>query len=150
MALTCGLWWTYFASAKQKLDDALAGCTGNVQSKMARDTFSLIHFPMMCGIIAYAVAVEEIVAHPEEPLLLEGRLALALALILFVGGTALAIWRATSVLMLPRIVAMGAAALAIALLANVNPTVTLTIALVGIAIVGFFERSFVAESVEVQ
>jgi low temperature requirement protein LtrA len=150
VAITCGLWWTYFTSAKQKLDDALAGCSGNTQSMMARDVFSLIHFPMLCGVIAYAVAVEEVVAHPEDPLLLEGRLALAAGMILFVVGTALAIWRATSTLMLPRIVATGAAALAIVLLADVNPTVTLAIALVGIVIVGFSEHGLAPESVEVQ
>jgi low temperature requirement protein LtrA len=117
---------------------------------MARDVFSLIHFPMLCGVIAYAVAVEEVVAHPEDPLLLEGRLALAAGMILFVVGTALAIWRATSTLMLPRIVATGAAALAIVLLADVNPTVTLAIALGGIVIVGFSEHSTAPESAEVQ
>jgi low temperature requirement protein LtrA len=62
---------------------------------MARDVFSLAHFPMLCGVIAYAVALEEAIAHPGDPFPTWARLALSLGLLLFVGGTALAMWRAT-------------------------------------------------------
>lgn len=71
VGITCGLWWTYFARAKPELDHALAGCGGATQSTMARDAFSLMHFPMVCGIIAYAAAVEHALSHPAAPLALD-------------------------------------------------------------------------------
>jgi low temperature requirement protein LtrA len=89
VAITCGLWWSYFVRIKPILDRALESSRGAEQSTMARDVYSLVHFPMMCGIIAYAVAVEEAIAHPVDPLPLYSRVALAVGLALFVGGMAL-------------------------------------------------------------
>lgn len=59
-------------------------------SLLARDCFSLTHFPVLCGIVAYAAAVEEILAHPADPLPLDVRITLASGLTLFVGGMAVA------------------------------------------------------------
>jgi hypothetical protein len=50
---------------------------------------------MLCGIIAYAVALEDAIAHPGDPLSGAARLALSLGMLLFVGGSAFAMWRAT-------------------------------------------------------
>lgn len=62
---------------------------------MARDVFSVIHFPLLCGVIAFAVAAEQALAHPGAPLPLSVRGALAAGGVLFVGGAAAALWRAT-------------------------------------------------------
>jgi low temperature requirement protein LtrA len=64
VAITCALWWTYFTRAKSEVDHALAAARGSAQSRMARDAFSLIHFPLLCGVIAYAAVVEAVVSHP--------------------------------------------------------------------------------------
>ena len=80
VAITCGLWWSYFPRAKPVLDQALESRRGAEQAMMARDVFSLIHFPMMCGVIAYAASVEVAVAHPDQPLPLAARVALAVGL----------------------------------------------------------------------
>jgi low temperature requirement protein LtrA len=79
VALSCALWWSYFARSKARLEEALAAQTGLAQSAMARDAFSLIHFPMLGGVIAYAVAIEQVATHSGEPLALNARVALALA-----------------------------------------------------------------------
>ena len=106
---------------------------------------------MLCGVIAYAVAIEEAVAHPGEPLLLEGRLALGIGIALFIVGTAAAVWRATGSLLLPRIALIGAAALALILLADVKAGISLAIAMAGIVAVAFMERnlSHQVETVEI-
>jgi low temperature requirement protein LtrA len=135
VAIICGLWWSYFPRAKPVLDEALASRQGAEQSMMARDVFSLIHFPMLCGVIAYAVAVEEALAHPGDPLPLAGRIALAVGLALFVGGMAVAIWRATRHLLLFRVVLIVGTAIAVAAVAGVAVLYTLAIAFVGIAII---------------
>lgn len=135
VAITCALWWSYFPRAKPELDHAFESSKGAKQSMMARDVFSMIHFPMLCGIIAYAVAIEEVIVHPDVPLPLAGRLALAVGLVLFVGGMATAIWRATNHLHLPRVLVIVGTAIAIVVVANASVLVTLIIAFVGILLI---------------
>lgn len=140
VAISCGFWWSYFTRAKPDLDHALESSRGAEQSTMARDVFSLIHFPMLCGIIAYAVAAEEVVAHPAEALSLEARLALTVGLVLFVGGMVVAMWRATGRLLLPRLILTVVTAIAIVAVAGVAPLFTLVIALVGIVVIAGLEQ----------
>jgi low temperature requirement protein LtrA len=140
VAITCGLWWSYFTRAKPELDHALETCRGAEQSTLARDVFSLAHFPMLCGVVAYALAVEEAIAHPGDPLPLEVRAALAVGVALFVGGMALAMWRATRRLLLARVIVTAAAAIAVLAVTSVAPSVTLAIALVGTTIIAALEQ----------
>ena len=140
VGITCSLWWSYFTRAKPALDRALATSHGAEQSTMARDVFSLIHFPMLCGVIAYAVAIGEAVAHSGEPLPLVGRVALAAGLMLFVGGMAVAVWRATRRLLLPRLILTAATAITVVAVAGVTPLLTLAIALAGIVAIAALEQ----------
>ena len=140
VAVTCGLWWTYFSRTKPALDHALESCTGAQQSAMARDAFSLTHFPMLCGVIAYAVATEEAIARPSEPLDLPVRLALAASLLLFVGGMALALMRARRGVLSLRLIITLVTAGAIVLISGVSPPWTLAIALAGILAVAVQEE----------
>ncbi len=139
VAVSCGLWWSYFTRAKPVLDQALESRQGAEQAKLARDVFSLIHFPMLCGVIAYAVSVEEAVAHPGQPLAVVARVALALGLALFVGGMALAMWRATGRLLLPRLILTALTALAIVVVTGAASTLSLAMALVGVVAIAVLE-----------
>jgi low temperature requirement protein LtrA len=140
VAVTCGLWWTYFTRAKPQLDEALAALRGARQSMLARDMFSLIHFPMIIGVILFAAAIEEATQHPGLPLSLDFRIFLATGTALFVGGMALAVWRATRRLLVPRLVATAIAAAAAIGLAGIPAVATLAIAFAGIAAVGLLEQ----------
>jgi low temperature requirement protein LtrA len=140
VAITCGLWWLYFIRVKPELDHVLESSRGIEQSMLARDVFSLIHFPLLCGVIAYAVAIEEAVVHPAEPLSFEGRLILAAGLILFVGGMVIAIWRATGRLLLPRLILTVGTALIISVVTKVAPLLTLAIALAGVVVIAALEQ----------
>jgi low temperature requirement protein LtrA len=93
VAATCALWWSYFVLAKDRLEHALAASRGARQSEMARDAFSLIHFPLLFGVILYAAAIEQAVLHPDHHLGFASRLGLGTGIALFVGGTGLALWR---------------------------------------------------------
>jgi low temperature requirement protein LtrA len=53
--------------------------------------YSFAHFPLIFGVIGYAISVEETIAHPKDPLQLPGLVALCLGVGLIVGGTALAL-----------------------------------------------------------
>ena len=132
VAVTCVLWWSYFVHAKPALDHALETSRGVAQSTMARDVFSLLHFPMLCGVIAYAAAMAEAIALPDGPLTTEARLALAASLLLFVGGMAVATKRATGKLPSPRVAITGVTAIALCLLTDVSPTWSFSIAFLGI------------------
>jgi low temperature requirement protein LtrA len=71
---------------------------------VARDAYSLLHFVLVAGIIAVAAGIEEMVLHPEEPLPTVVRLTLALGIVLYLGGTDLAWWRATGQVLVARTV----------------------------------------------
>ena len=142
--ITCGLWWTYFPIAKPQLEAALEHTPPARRGDLARDAFSLAHFPMLCGVIAYAVALEDVFAHPSDPLPETARLAIALGILLFVGGTAIAMWRATCGSPLRRVALGAASALAVYFVAGTPPLVTLALALAGVAVVaGMDERAAV-------
>jgi low temperature requirement protein LtrA len=140
VAITCSLWWTHFTRAKLELDEALETARGSARSEMARDAFSLLHFPMLCGIIAYAAALEHALAHPTEPFAIQTRLALALGLTLFVGGMSVSLWRCTRRINYRRLFIIGATALAIVAVAGAPPVVTLFIALLGVSAVAASEH----------
>lgn len=140
VAITCSLWWSYFPRAKPVLDQALESIRGAKQTRLARDVYSLIHFPMLCGIIAYAFAVEETAAHPGQPLPFEARVVLAVGLVLFVGGMAVAIWRATGHLLLPRVILTVGTAIAVVAVSEASGLLNLVIAFVGIVAIAVVEQ----------
>jgi low temperature requirement protein LtrA len=141
VATSCALWWTYFARAHASLEHAMGSVQGAAQSSMGRDVFSLLHYPMLCGVIAYAVAIEEAVAHPDQPLALSGRAALALGILLFVDGMAVAAWRATSRWAHRRVVFSGATAAAIIGLSGVSAGGSLAMACVGVVLIALAEQN---------
>lgn len=150
VAVTCALWWSYFPRAKPALDAALEENSGATLSSMARDVFSLLHFPMLCGVIAYALAIEEVIAHPSEPLAVTGRLALAIGLIFFVGGMATAIWRATNRILWPRLILTTVAVIPIMMLTEISPLITILIAFVAVALIAIVEQWFGASTLASQ
>lgn len=141
VACTCALWWTYFVRAKPVLDQAMH-CRPEVRGAMGRDVFSFLHFGMMSGVIAYAIAVEEAVAHPGEALPLSGRWALAAGLALFVGGMGAALWRADRRRPLARVLWVVATGAAIVLFPGERAATSFTFLLVGlVAIIAMEQRS---------
>jgi low temperature requirement protein LtrA len=137
VAVTGGLWWTYFGHARSTLEHALAGAGGHPRSAMARDTFSVLHFPMLCGVIAMAAATEAALAHPHEPFALDLRIALGAGALLFVCGTAAAVWRSSGHVLVWRcVVALVFATAAIAIVGAPWLSLSLVLAmLVGIVVI---------------
>jgi low temperature requirement protein LtrA len=129
--ISCALWWSYFPMVKPELEHALEGTPGETRGTMARDVFSLSHFPMLCGIVAYAVALEDAIAHPGDPLPAAARVALASGIFLFLGGTAFAMWRATCGRPFLRAGIASVTAAAVGLLGSIPAPGALAIALAG-------------------
>jgi low temperature requirement protein LtrA len=149
VAITCGLWWSYFSRLKPLLDQALVGRRGADQTQMARDTYSLIHFPVIFGLIAFAVAVEPLVVHPEDPLSLAGRGSLAAGLVLFVGGMGVAAWRSLGHLCLTRLALTAITAIIVMALPGIPGTVTLGITFAGILIICVTEQLIISPEMTV-
>ena len=140
VAITCSLWWTYFPRIMPVLEHSLKNNQGVNRTQIARDSYSLMHFIMLLGIIGFAFAVEEGLAHSSDPMAIEARLSLSFALIAFVGGMALAIWRAKMGLLLPRIGLIIGTALAVFFVSQVTAGLSLAIAFVGILIIIIVEQ----------
>ena len=65
---TCILWWTYFDAWWEKGESWLAETPIEDRGRVGRNLYSFMHYPLLAGVIAFAVSVEEIIAHPDEPL----------------------------------------------------------------------------------
>ncbi len=140
VALTCALWWSYFPRAKPELERAMEERPDEELAPLARDAFSLIHFAMLAGIIAYAGVLEEALAHPGDPLPLEWRVALALGLFLFVGGMGAAKWRATGRLPRARFLLTLGTSVVVLAVAGVPPLISLGVGVGGVALVAALEQ----------
>jgi low temperature requirement protein LtrA len=135
------MWWTYFTRSKPELDHAIERVEGNMRSTLARDAFSIMHFLIVLGIIAFAASVEHALGHPTDPLTRADRLILASSVLLFVGGTGMALWRAGRPVSLARRSIPAITAALVLALATVPALVSLGLVLIGVALVAFFEPS---------
>jgi low temperature requirement protein LtrA len=83
MAVAAALWWLYFdvvaLVAARRLENAEPG---SEQNRIARDSFSYLHFPMVAGIVLLALGLKKTLEHTDEAL----KLIPATALL---GGTAI-------------------------------------------------------------
>ena len=109
-------------------------------TRISRDAFSLLHFPMMLGVIAYAVAIEEAALHPDEALSVAARAALAVGLLLFVGGMAAVVWRASSRILLVRLLLILLTAAIVLAVGGYAPAVSFGIGLLGLALILIVEQ----------
>ncbi len=115
-AIACSLWWAYFHRAAGVVEHAMVAGVGREPGRIARDAYSLLHYPLVVGIIFYAVAAEEIVAHPSEPLEQFGRFALSLGVSLALLAIAASVYRVSkripTVRMGSAVIIMGIGAIA--------------------------------------
>ena len=132
---TCLLWWTYFGWAKDAIEHGTLQAAEGAQVEIARDSYSLWHFPLVFGIITFAAGLVEISAHIQEDAPPAAVYAMASGLVLFVGSTAAALRRATGVLTIPRLALLAATAAGLSLTASRPTTVALATACIGLALV---------------
>ncbi|MGH9212459.1 MAG: low temperature requirement protein A [Acidimicrobiales bacterium] len=68
-ALAAAMWWAYFDVVALVAERRLASLpVGKEQNEMARDSYSLLHFPMVTGVVLIAFGLHETFAHVDEPL----------------------------------------------------------------------------------
>ena len=105
--VTCLLWWSYFGWFQKAALQVLERTADPEQSRMASTAYSLLHFPLVGGVIGIAVAFEEMLHNPTEHLDFAGIVALALGVTLFVGATALSWLRVSGRWLWPRLLLLG-------------------------------------------
>jgi low temperature requirement protein LtrA len=89
------LWWSYFDWVADRVEGYLRSLSGTAQGAFARDAYTILHYPLVAGIVLFAVVVAEITAHPAEPLEALPRTLLALGFALVLLSFVASAYRAT-------------------------------------------------------
>jgi low temperature requirement protein LtrA len=76
MAVTAALWWAYFDVVALVAERRLTQMTGEARNRMARDSYSYLHLPMIAGIVLLALGIKKSLLHLDEPLTWVGAAAL--------------------------------------------------------------------------
>jgi low temperature requirement protein LtrA len=80
------MWWSYFDWLFQVGEKALTAATGIAQGRLARSAYSVAHYPLVAGVILFAIGTEELLAHPEAALDAASRWAFVGGLIVFLAS----------------------------------------------------------------
>jgi low temperature requirement protein LtrA len=121
MLLTAlAMWWSYFDWLFRIGEQALKEATGKARGRLARDAYSLAHYPIVAGVILFAVGTEELLAHPELALDDRIRWAFVGGLMLFIASESIMVRRLTGRLTWERFVLIGLLAIAGLVLGDLN------------------------------
>jgi low temperature requirement protein LtrA len=61
VAISVTLWWSYFDVDAPVAERELSRHRGEIRSRLARDAFTYLHFPMVVGIVFLALGMKEVV-----------------------------------------------------------------------------------------
>lgn len=125
--VTCLLWWSYFSWVHEHLEENFAKTSGSKQARVARDAYSLMHFPLICGIIGIAVGFEKILHHPHDLLSISVATALFGGYVLFMGFTAASVWKTSTIILLPRLIILLVSAIGFVFAVGKTPHIALGI-----------------------
>jgi low temperature requirement protein LtrA len=106
-SVACVGWWVYFAFIPTVTEDTLERAGSAQRGRAARDLFTFGHFPIVTGIIAYAVVVKHMVADPTDALPISDRWLLIASLVMLIGGCLHIQWRIVHRLAPERFVAVA-------------------------------------------
>ncbi len=111
--LISALWWSYFDWTFGAAEGWLRGHgrpfaphDPGAVARMARDAFTFGHFPIVTGVIAMAVAFKDLAAAPLDPWHHEAQVAMAVGLVLYLGGFAAVVWRGNGHILTERLVVL--------------------------------------------
>ncbi len=114
------LWWAYFDHAAPKAEREFTRLTGRDRGRFARDVYTLLHYPLVVGIVMFAIGLGEVVTHPSGRLGVVGRVAVAGGLALALAAVASWTYRALRHVTVERLLATLVLVLAIPLGAGLD------------------------------
>jgi len=68
LAIVCLVWWAYFDVVALVAERRFREAVGAEQLRIARDSYALLHLPMIAGIVLYALGVKKVLEHTGDPL----------------------------------------------------------------------------------
>jgi low temperature requirement protein LtrA len=84
--LAAALWWAYFDVVALAAEHRFKEARGHALARMARDSYSYLHLPMIAGIILVALGIKKTLEHVDEPLKIVAAAALFGGLALYYGA----------------------------------------------------------------
>ncbi len=133
------LWWTYFSWINDFLEWHLSDKTGSERIMLGKDVYSLLHIPVIYGIICMSVGFELILNHPSAPLSLPVALALGGGILLFTLSIAIAVWRSGHYFLGPRFIILGISILIYVFTIGHNPAFALGLIAVSLVLIDIIE-----------
>jgi low temperature requirement protein LtrA len=114
------LWWSYFDIPARGAERVLRATPIDKRAPLARDVFSILHYPFVLGVIFYAVAGKKMLEHPDEPLSAAGRWALGLGIAASLLGMTAARYRAIRRIAWERVAGAGVVVAVVAVLRDLD------------------------------
>jgi low temperature requirement protein LtrA len=68
LTVACGLWWAYFDVVALVAESRFRQSQGHDRARIARDSYSYLHLPMIAGIVLVALGVKKTIGHVDEAL----------------------------------------------------------------------------------
>jgi low temperature requirement protein LtrA len=68
LGVIAALWWAYFDVYAVLAEQTLAGATGVMRTRLARDYYSYLHMPMIAGIVLFAMGLKLTTKAVDQPL----------------------------------------------------------------------------------
>ena len=63
LAIICALWWAYFDVYALVAERRFTEAQGGEQLRIARDSYALLHGPMIIGVVLFALGVKKVLEH---------------------------------------------------------------------------------------
>jgi low temperature requirement protein LtrA len=128
VALASALWWSYFDVAALVAERRLRHSEGEARARLARDSYTYLHLPMVAGIVLLALGIKKTVGHEGDELAAMPAFCLSGGVALYLAAHVAFRWRNTHTIGRRR---AGAAAVCLALF----PAATAVPAIVALALV---------------
>jgi low temperature requirement protein LtrA len=127
IALAAALWWAYFDLVMLVAERRLGRAKGAERARLARDSYSYLHLPMVAGIIFVALGMKQTLAHIGDPLGTIPAVALCGGIALYLLGHNAFRLRDVGTVSVPRLVLTALCLALIPLAASVPSLITLAI-----------------------
>jgi low temperature requirement protein LtrA len=146
LVVAFGLWWAYFDVVSIVAERRFRESQGYRRLKIARDSYSYLHLPMIAGIVLLALGVKKTLGHVDEPLKTVPSVALFGGIALYYAGHVGFRLRNVGTLNRPRLIALAVCLALIPVGTEVDSIVAVGIAAIVTSVVIAYEAIHYAEA----